>query len=316
MGEHIGGERIGGERIGGERIGGERIGLVGMGLMGQAFIGNLTAAGFTIQGYDPDGRRMEQLRERGGTPVGSPAEAAQGVQRLITSLPTIEIVREATLGEGGVAQGAAAGLIVIDTTTARPSDSAAIGTALAGQGIQFLDAAVSGTSAMAIEKDLIVIAGGDAGAFEAAQDVMEGFSRAAYYMGPAGSGALTKLIINLVLMGNAMALGEGMTLGMKAGVDAQRLLTVLKDGAAGSKVMDQKGRKFIDAEYSPQGAVAVAFKDIGLMLEQGRERGAPLFLTSVASQIMGAAKTKHDPTQDYAVFIEVLREMAGLPVRV
>lgn len=295
---------------------GERIGLVGMGLMGQAFIGNLTAAGFELQGYDPDPQRMQQLRDRGGAAVDSPAQAAHGVQRLILSLPTIEIVREATLGTGGVAEGAAAGLIVMDTTTARPSDSAAIGAELAKRDIQFLDTAVSGTSAMAIEKDLIVIAGGDAEAFEAAQDVLGGFSRAAYYMGPAGSGALTKLIINLVLMGNAMALGEGMTLGMKAGVDTTRLLAVLKDGAAGSKVMDQKGQKFIDAEYSPQGATAVAFKDIGLMLEQGRAQGAPLLMTSVASQIMGAAKAKHDPAQDYSIFIEVLREMAGLPVRV
>ena len=295
---------------------GERIGLVGMGLMGQAFIGNLTAAGFELQGYDPDPQRMQQLRDRGGAAVDSPAQAAHGVQRLILSLPAIEIVREATLGTGGVAEGAAAGLIVMDTTTARPSDSAAIGAELAKRDIQFLDTAVSGTSAMAIEKDLIVIAGGDAEAFEAAQDVLGGFSRAAYYMGPAGSGALTKLIINLVLMGNAMALGEGMTLGMKAGVDTTRLLAVLKDGAAGSKVMDQKGQKFIDAEYSPQGATAVAFKDIGLMLEQGRAQGAPLLMTSVASQIMGAAKAKHDPAQDYSIFIEVLREMAGLPVRV
>jgi 2-hydroxy-3-oxopropionate reductase len=287
-----------------------------MGLMGQAFIGNLTAAGFDIQGYDPDPKRMQQLRERGGTPAESPAEAARGVQRLILSLPSIEIVREATLGDSGIAAGADAGLVVIDTTTARPRDSAAIGAELATQGIQFLDAAVSGTSAMAIEKDLIVIAGGDAAAYEAAQDVMEGFSRAAYYMGPAGSGALTKLIINLVLVGNAVALAEGMTLGMKAGVDTQRLLAVLKDGASGSKVMDQKGQKFIDAEYSPQGALPVATKDIGLMLEQGREHGSPLFVMSLAAQIMGAANAKHDPTNDYSVFIEVLREMAGLPVRV
>ena len=257
----------------------------------------------------------EQLRARGGNPVRSAAEAARGVQRLIMSLPTIEIVREATLGEDGIAQSAEQGLIVIDTTTARPSDSAAIASELAEHDVQFLDAAVSGTSKMAVEKDLIVIAGGDAEAFEAAQEVMEGFSRRAYFMGPSGSGALTKLIINLVLMGNAMALGEGMTLGMKAGVDPERLLTVLRDGAAGSKVMDQKGQKFIDAEYSPEGAVAVAFKDIGLMLEQGREQGTPLFVTSVVSQIMGAARTKHDPTQDYSVFIEVLREMAGLSVR-
>jgi len=89
----------------------ERVGLVGMGLMGQAFILNLRKSQIVVQGFDVDPKRMDDLREQGGHPVGSPAEAAKGVDYVITSLPNSTIGREAMLGSGGIAEGAAEGLI-------------------------------------------------------------------------------------------------------------------------------------------------------------------------------------------------------------
>ncbi len=294
----------------------ERVGVVGLGLMGQAFTTNMRKAGVEVQGFDVEARRMDELRAKGGEPVDSPAAAARGVDWVVTSLPNSGIVRDVVLGENGIASGAAEGMIVIDTTTSRPEDSVSLHDDLAQRGIGFLDAAVSGTSLMAQEKDLIIIAGGSAEHFEACQGVFDGFSRAAYYMGPSGSGALTKLIINMVLLGNRFALMEGMLLGMKAGVDNHRLLAVLKDGASGSKAMDQKGEKLIAGEYSPQGAIAVAWKDIGLMLEQGRLHGSPMLMTSTYAQILGSAAHQFDNSIDSSSAFEILRELGGLESRV
>jgi len=172
----------------------ERVGIVGMGLMGQAFIANMRKSQIAVQGFDLDPVRMGQLREQGGQPVDSPAAAARGVDYVVTSLPNSGIARDVMLSSNGIADGAREGLIVCDTTTARPEDSERLAMDLAERGVRFVDAAVSGTSAMAAVGDLVVVAGGDPQAFEACRPLFASFSRAAYYMGPAGSTMLKFLI--------------------------------------------------------------------------------------------------------------------------
>lgn len=293
----------------------ECVGLVGMGLMGQAFSHNLLLAGFKVQGYDVDEQRMRQLHERGGTPVDSPAAAARGARWLISSLPNSDIVREVALGAKGVAEGAAKGLIFADASTSRPEDSQKLSEELAQRGIRFLDAAVSGTSAMAQKKDLIVIAGGNAEDFKAAEPMFAGFSRAAYHMGPVGSGAMTKLVINLVLFGNRLALAEGLVLGTKSGLQTDNLLKVLQDGACSSKTMIDKGPKMLKGDFTPEGHVKTSLKDGRLALEQGARFGAPMLVASLWTQLQQAAYQQGLADLDSSAFIEVLRGMAGLPKR-
>lgn len=293
----------------------ECVGIVGVGLMGQAFSHHLLKSGFRVQGFDLDERRLAQLHEQGGTPVESPAAAARGVRWLITSLPSSDIVKEVVLGPNGVAEGADEGLILADTSTSRPEDSEKLGAELAKRGIRFLDACVSGTSAMAWKKDLIVIAGGSPQDFEAAKPLFDGFARAAYRMGAVGSGAVTKLIINLILFGNRLALAEGLVVGMKAGMEGESLLKVLQDAACSSKTMIDKGPKMLKADFSPEGQVRTSLKDARLALEQGARLGAPMMVTSLWAQLEQAAYQQGLADLDSSAFIEVLRGMAGLPKR-
>ncbi|NNE83338.1 MAG: NAD(P)-dependent oxidoreductase [Alphaproteobacteria bacterium] len=293
----------------------QRVGIVGMGLMGQAFIQNMRKSQFMVQGFDLDPRRVDQLRELGGHPVDTPADAAKDVDCVIVSVPTSDISREVNLGANGIAEGAAEGLYVCDTTTARPEDSETLFADLAERGIRYMDSCVSGTSTMAEAGDLVVIAGGNEEDFEACKPYFEGFSRAAYFMGPAGSGARTKLVINLILAGNRLALAEGMVLGEKAGLEANNLLKVLQDGACSSKTMIDKGPKMINADYSKQGQIKISIKDSRLMLEQGQRLGSPMLLTSVMQQVFQAAYEKGYGEKDTVSFFEILRGMAGLEER-
>jgi 3-hydroxyisobutyrate dehydrogenase-like beta-hydroxyacid dehydrogenase len=293
----------------------ERVGIVGMGLMGQAFIANMRKSQIAVQGFDLDPVRMDQLREQGGQPVDSPAAAARGVDHVVTSLPNSDVARAVMLSSNGIADSAREGLIVCDTTTARPEDSERLANDLAERGIRFVDAAVSGTSAMAAAGDLVVIAGGEQRDFEACRPVLASFSRAAYHMGPAGSGARTKLVVNLVLAGNRLALAEGLVLGEKVGLDRENLLAVLQDGASGSKTMVDKGPKMIKADYATQSLISNVLKDSRLMLEQGQKFGAPLLMTALWSQLIQAAYQKGYGDKDVTVFIEILRDLAGLDDR-
>jgi len=294
----------------------ETVGIVGVGLMGQAFSHQLLQSGFKVQGFDLDERRLAQLHEQGGTPVESAAAAARGARWLITSLPTSDVVREVVLGANGVAESAAKGLILADTSTSRPEDSMTLGAELAKRGIRFLDACVSGTSAMARKKDLIIIAGGTAEDFEAAKPLFDGFARAAYHMGAVGSGAVTKLIINLILFGNRLALAEGLVMGMKAGMEGESLLQVLQDAACSSKTMIDKGPKMLKADFSPEGQVRTSLKDARLALEQGSRLGAPMLVTSLWAQLQQAAYQQGLADLDSSAFIEVLRGIAGLDKRI
>jgi len=292
------------------------VGVVGMGLMGQAFTHHLLQSGFKVQGFDIDEQRARQLHERGGVPVESPAATARGARWVLTSLPNSDIVREVVLGPDGIAQGAGPGLIIADASTSRPEDSERLGAELAKRGIGFLDAAVSGTSAMAWKKDLIVIAGGTPEAFAACKPLFAGFARAAYHMGPVGSGAMTKLVINLVLFGNRLALAEGLVLGMKAGMEGEALLRVLQDGACSSKTMIDKGPKMLRGDFSPEGHVRTSLKDARLALEQGQRLGAPMLVTTLWTQLQQAAYQQGLADKDSSAFIEVLRALGGMTKRV
>lgn len=294
----------------------KKVGIVGMGLMGQAFILNMRKSQFIIQGFDVDSNRMDELREQGGTPVNTPADAAKDVDCVIMSLPNSTIARDAAVGANGIAEGVTSdNLYICDTTTSRPEDSISLSKDLAEKGIRFLDSAVSGTSTMARAGDLIVIAGGKKEDFDVCKGYFEGFSRAAYYMGPVGSGARTKLVINLILAGNRLALAEGLVLGHKAGLEQENLLEVLKDSAASSKTMIDKGPKMINADYSKQGQIKTSLKDNRLMIEQGQLLGSPTLMTSVLSQIYQAAYEKGYAEKDTVSFYEILRGMAGLEER-
>jgi 3-hydroxyisobutyrate dehydrogenase-like beta-hydroxyacid dehydrogenase len=294
---------------------GERVGIVGMGFMGQAFTANLLRAGFTLQGYDIDAGRMKEFKAQGGTPVSSPAETARDARWVLTSLPNSKVVREAVLGAGGVAEGAKKGLLLTDTTTSRPEDSVSLAEELTRLGIRFLDTPVSATATMAWKKDLVVLAGGTPTDFDDCRPLFDGFAKTAYYMGPVGSGALAKLVHNLVLDCNRFALAEGLVLGMKAGMNMEGLLAALKDGAAGSKTMDQKGERMIKGDFTPESRLTTTLKDVHLMLEQGKRYGVPLFLTSNLAQVLQAGVQSGYAEADPSAMIEILRGMAGLPQR-
>ena len=294
----------------------ERVGLVGIGLMGSAFSHHLLSAGFEVRGFDTNAERLEQFASRGGIAVDSPAAAAQDARWVVTSLPSSDIVRDVVLGRDGVAQGSCTGLIIADTTTSRPQDSERLAQELVASGIGFLDAAVSGTSAMAWKKDLIVVAGGSIEQFEACKPLFDGFARAAYRMGRVGAGAMTKLIVNLVLFGNRLALAEGLVLGMKSGMQGDSLLEVLKDAACSSKTMIDKGPKMLAGDYSPEGQVKISLKDARLALEQGMRVGSPMLVGALWAQLQQAGYEQGLAELDSVAFIEVLRQLAGLPKRV
>lgn len=287
----------------------EKVGVVGLGLMGSVLASKLIAAGYEVHGCDIDEGRVEALKSGGGIPAGTPLEAAREASFVVLSLLNSDIVKEVCFGQGGIAQSARDGLIVIDTTTARPEDSIETAEKLRELGVSFLDTSLSGS-----RDDIVALAGGDEGDLKKARPVIDTFARSCHYMGPNGAGARTKLIVNLISGLNRLVMAEGLVFGMKAGMDMASLLEVLLDTSAYSKALASRGKRMIEADYeNPSSRVRQHHKDVRLILEQGQLLNSPMLLSNVHKQVLQAAELGGLKDADNAAAIEVFRRMAGIP---
>lgn len=288
-----------------------RIGIVGIGAMGRGFAFNLLQAGHQLLGFDTDPARLVEFGGWGGQVVASAAEAARGRAALITSLPTPEIAEQVILGPGGVADGAEPGLLLIDTTTSLPAQSRRLAERLAERGIRFVDASVSGTGATVMHRDVVLLAGGAPEDVADGKPLFDAIARQVHHLGPSGSGALGKLVINVAVVGNRLALAEALSFGMAAGMDAATVLAILKDGPSASQAMELKGEKMVRRDYAPQSTLAQSLHGTDLLVEEARRVGAPLFLTSLYAQIAQVAVGLGYGDADPAALIEALLALSG-----
>lgn len=287
------------------------VAAIGIGLLGSALTASLLERGIRVLAYDPDPQRVRQHEARGGRGADSVRSAVARADLVLLALPTSEIVRDVCLGPDGIGASARLGTLVVDATTARPADSVATGRALAERGIGFVDASVSGSSAMAWERDIVIMAGGPGEQVERARPVLEAMARSVRHVGPLGSGARTKLIVNLALGVHRLALAEALVLGERSGLDLGELLEVLKDGAAYSKAMDGWGERMVTGDHDrPRSRIRQHAKDVGLMLDEGAAVGAPLPLTTTLSRVLERAHEHGLADADNSAVIAVLRRLA------
>lgn len=287
------------------------VALIGMGLLGSALAENLLEAGFAVRGYDTAPERMRQHAERGGHVAASPADAARGASAVMTCLMTADIVREALLGPAGALEEAARGVVAIDNSTIHPDASAALAAELGRRGIAMLDAPVGGSSGQARRREAPVVVGGAPEVFAHCRPILDALAQRVHHVGPNGSGARAKLVINLVLGLNRLALAEGLLFGLRQGLDGKTLLAVLKDSAAYSRAMDIKGERMLEGNFEPEGKLAQHLKDVELMLEVGHAAGAPLLATALHRQLLIAGVAAGLSERDNSSIIAVLRSLVA-----
>lgn len=290
---------------------GERIGLIGLGLMGTAFAANLLAEGFDVLGHDRAADRCEALTARGGRAVSDLSEFGS-VDVVVLSLPHGAVVREVCLGPGGLIERVRSGATVIDTSTGRPEEARGTAAGLAAAGIDFLDVTVSGTSEMAHRGDLVAMVGGPLAAYERVRGVLAAFTRVQHHLGPVGSGSQAKLVVNLVVGVSRAVLGEAFVLAERSGLDLDAVRAVLADSVAGGRVLDVYGERLAAGRHGdPTGRLGTHAKTIDLILESGREVGAPLWFTEVARKLLRIAEADGMSDLDSTATVAVLRRLAG-----
>jgi 3-hydroxyisobutyrate dehydrogenase len=277
------------------------VGLIGVGLMGEVCAQRLIAAGFGVIGFDVDAERTKRLAQLGGH-AGSLADIARQCDPIVAAVFSTDQVEDVVNG----LIPAAAGKIVICTSTCDPDRIAALGARVGGD-IRFLEVPVSGTSAQVRHGDGVGLIGGDAAVAQVAAPVLDALFPKRFHIGKIGDGGRAKLAINLILGLNRLALAEGLVFASRLGLDPAAFLEVARASAAASQVMDTKGTKMVTSDFSPEGRVRQTLKDANLMLSQARAIGQELPLVEVHAAVLEACIGHGEGEKDNSIVIEEIR---------
>jgi 2-hydroxy-3-oxopropionate reductase len=287
------------------------IGFIGLGIMGRPMAKNLLKAGYPLLVHNRSRGAVDDLVGAGAKAGTSPRDVAAQCDVLITMLPNSPDVEQVALGPDGIVEGARSGLIYIDMSTISPIVSRKVGEALAARGVRMLDAPVSGGEKGAIDGALSIMVGGERPVFDTVLPIFQAMGKTITLLGPLGLGGFTKLANQIIVAVNLTALAEALTLGKKAGLDRELLLTALGGGLAGSKCLDQKRGNYVANSYQPGFKVDLHFKDLGLIMESARALGVPLPTTAVVQELFSALRVKGRGGLDHSGVITLLEDLAG-----
>ena len=287
------------------------IGFIGLGIMGRPMARNLLKAGYSLVVHSRSRGPVDEIAQAGAKAAASAKDVAAQCDVLITMLPNSPEVELVALGPNGIIEGARPGLIFADMSTISPIVSQKIAKALEPKGVAMLDAPVSGGEKGAIDGALSIMVGGDKDVFERVLPIFQAMGKTITRLGPLGFGGFTKLANQIIVAVNLTALAEALTLGKKAGLDRDLLLTALAGGLAGSKCLEQKRANYVSNTYNPGFKVDLHYKDLGLIMESARALGVPLPATAVVQELFNALRVKGRGGLDHSGVITLLEDLAG-----
>ncbi|MGC0055468.1 NAD(P)-dependent oxidoreductase [Brucella pituitosa] len=262
------------------------VAVIGAGIMGTAIATRLLETGNSVRVFDLDADKVAKLVEEGATAAESPATATAESNFVILSLNHANIVRSVVFGEGGVAQAASAGKILIDMSSIDPSETAKMAEQLTSEtGMKWVDCPLSGGAPRALTGELTILAGGEKEDFDHAYTVMQYLSTNYTLMGPSGAGQTTKLINQLFCAVAFQAVAEAVKLAEAGGVDPALIPQALAGGRADNRIMQEFMGKFAARDYTPTGRIDNMLKDLDALQAFAMKTKTPLPMTGQVVEI-------------------------------
>ncbi|MEY1662109.1 NAD(P)-dependent oxidoreductase [Isoalcanivorax beigongshangi] len=260
------------------------IAFLGLGVMGYPMAGHLARAGHRVTVYNRTTATAEHwVAEHGGQRADSPAAAAQHAQMVFSCVGNDDDLRAVLAGTDGALAGARPGTLLVDHTTASADVARELHQAALAQGARFMDAPVSGGQQGAEQGVLTIMCGGAESDFADAEPVLRSYARAVTLMGNVGAGQLTKMVNQICVAGVVQGLAEGMSFAEQAGLDVQRVIDVVSQGAASSWQMVNRHRTMLADQYQHGFAVDWMRKDLDMCLAEAAQNGAELPLTELVN---------------------------------
>ena len=295
----------------------ERVGYIGVGLMGHGAARNILKNGYplTILGHR-NRAPVEDLLAAGAKEAKSPAEVARQSDVVFTCLPSTVEVEQTVFGAGGLLEGAHAGMIYVDSTTANPESTRRIGEELVKRGCAMVDAPVGRTPREAEQGKLNTFLGGDPATVAKVKPIVSCYADTIIDAGPLGSGHTLKLLNNFISIGNSAIIAEAVATAAKLGVDLRTFYNVVTSGGANSAMFQMVMPWVLDGDDSHlKGPIRIAGKDMRFYCRMAEAASAPAFIAQAVSQIYQLANARGHGEQFMPTLSGILAELIGAKFR-
>lgn len=292
-----------------------KIGFVGLGIMGRGMVKNLVEKNHPVTVWNRTAQKAEALQRELNLAIApsiqSLAENSDLILICVSDTPDVEAV---LFGEGGLAKSLRPGTTVIDLSTISPAETKRFAETLGERNITLLDAPVSGGSEGAAKGTLSIMVGGPEDAFNRVKPVFEAIGTRITHMGPSGSGQTTKLMNQILVVVNMLAVSEALILGRASDIDLLKAVRAVEAGAGGSWMLSQRAPQAIDGYWQPGFTIDLQQKDLRLVLESARDLGVPLMGTSLVHQLYN--KLQHDGKGSLGnhALVQALEDLSGLQI--
>lgn len=282
--------------------------------MGAGIASRLIAAGHTVTGWNRTREKASTLIEEGMKWANSPREAARESEIVFSMVTDAVALRNVALGPEGIIAGLSKNGIHLDMSTIAPEESRAIAQEFKAIGLTMLDAPISGSTITLAAGKASIMVGGDRAAFERVQQVLLDIGPKVTYIGSQGMAVQMKLAVNLVLMVEVIAFGEGIALAEKGGVAREVAVEAMLNSVAASPVLGYRGPFILEGKMPevPLADVNLQQKDMLLVLEQGRKLGSPVPLAAAANEMMNACRGLGIDHRDFVTAHQVYRMLGGM----
>jgi 3-hydroxyisobutyrate dehydrogenase len=299
----------------------ERVGFIGLGNMGGPMCGHLVRAGFDVTAFDLSSDALSVAVDAGARAARSALDCASTVDALITMLPApphVESVLLGASGVGGLIDALAPGSVAIDMSTSSVAVGSRVVVAARERGVDVLDAPVAGQSIGAKAGTLAIYVGGDLDVFERARPLFDAMGDPArvFHLGSNGAGYTVKLLLNLMWFIESVAVGEVLSVGVKAGVPLDRLHEALVGSPANSVFLERDVRMVLDdGDYDDAFPMRLVTKDLGLAVDLARETGVPAELTALVEQIHRRVRNLYGDDAGEISAVRLYEDLAGVQLR-
>ena len=288
------------------------VAFVGLGTMGLPMVMNLLKAGYSVRVHNRTRSKEQSVVQAGAIATSSPQEAATNADIIITCVSDSPDVESIILDDAGIIYGAKPGSLLVDMSTISPSITQKISRALAVKDIQMIDAPVSGGSEGAQKGTLSIMIGGDAANVERARPVLEAMGDTITHVGPIGAGQTTKAINQVIVAGTYWSVAEGISLGLKAGLDMDKVVQAVGSGAAASWCLSNRADNMIGNHYPLGFRLRLHQKDLAIALQTARELNLPLPMAAYVEQIENGLIAIGHGDEDLTAIARIVRQMGGI----
>ena len=292
-----------------------KIGFVGLGIMGKPMAKNLLKATHSLVVYDIIPTGMDEVVAAGAEKGSSPKDVASRTDLVITMVPDGPEVEQAVLGSNGVLEGARKGTIVVDMSSISPMVSQKVGAACEAQGVEFLDAPVSGGEPKAIDGTLAIMVGGRKDVFDKVEPILKQMGSTVVLTGKIGAGNVTKLANQIMVACNIAAMGEAFVLATKAGLDPEVVFNAVKAGLAGSTVLNLKAPMVYSRNFKAGFRIRLHQKDLRNALLAAESLKVSLPLTSAVQNMLVSLMNDGKGDLDHSAIVQFIEQMSAIEVK-